>query len=320
MKFHTEIQISPFEKKIGYENRILAMGSCFAEHIAGKLAGAKFRITSNPTGILFNPLSIASAIDSYAERRTLSSEELLMQRGLWFHYDFHGSFADISPEMALARMNLGLQTGANALRESDRVFLTFGTAWVYELKETGCVVANCHKQPAELFLRRRLSVAEIAEHFDTLLDGVLRDKQVLFTVSPVRHLGDGLQENSLSKATLRLAIEELCQRHGNAAYFPAYEVLMDDLRDYRFYADDLVHPSSQAIEYTWELFSKALLSDRARQLLPAVTAVTSAARHRPLHPESEEFQTFCRQQLETIGRLHEVDFTAEKRLFEQYLE
>ena len=319
MKFRTEIEIAPFEKRIGYENRILALGSCFAEQISGRLAGAKFHITSNPTGILFNPLSIAEAIDSYAAGRTLHPEELLMRGGLWFHYDFHGSFADLSPTLALARMNLGLQAGSNALRESDRIILTFGTAWVYELKETGRVVANCHKQPAGLFHRRRLSVEEIVGRFDPLLEGVLRDKQVLFTVSPVRHLGDGLEGNSLSKATLRLAVEQLCQRHENARYFPAYEILMDDLRDYRFYAEDLVHPSPQAIEYTWERFCEALLSERARQLLPKVEAVTTAALHRPLRPDSGAFKTFCQRQIEAIDQLDEVDLSQERRHFEHWL-
>ena len=251
MKFRTEIRIAPLSVRIGYENRLLALGSCFAEHISGRLSGARFRITSNPSGILFNPLSLAATLESYAAPQEVVPEELGCRNGLWFHYGFHGAFSDGSQKMALSKMNLARRAGASALREADRVILTFGTAWVYELRSTGEIVANCHKQPAELFRRRRLTVEEIVARYDDLQAGPLAGKQVILTVSPVRHLGDGLPDNFLSKATLRLAIDEICRRHADTTYFPAYEILTDDLRDYRFYADDLVHPSQQAQRYIW---------------------------------------------------------------------
>ena len=319
MKFRTEIQIAPLSVRIGYENRLLALGSCFAHHISGRLAGARFRITSNPTGILFNPFSLATALEFYAAAKCVAADELTCRDGLWFHYDFHGSFSDGTQKMALSKMNMGRQAGTNALREADRVILTFGTAWVYELQQTGQVVANCHKQPAELFRRRRLTVEEIAARYDALFEGPLAGKQVILTVSPVRHLGDGLPDNFLSKATLRLAIDEICRRHHNAVYFPAYEILTDDLRDYRFYADDLVHPSEQAMKYIWELFTAAAFTDAARRMLPLVEAVTTAVCHRPLHPESDEYRRFCRKQLEIIDSLKEIDFSRERAFFEQFL-
>jgi hypothetical protein len=157
MKFRTEIRIAPLSVRIGYENRLLALGSCFAEHISGRLSGARFRITSNPSGILFNPLSLAATLESYAAPQEVVPEELGCRNGLWFHYGFHGAFSDGSQKMALSKMNLARRAGASALREADRVILTFGTAWVYELRSTGEIVANCHKQPAELFRRRRLT-------------------------------------------------------------------------------------------------------------------------------------------------------------------
>ena len=211
------------------------------------------------------------------------------------------------------------RAGASALREADRVILTFGTAWVYELRSTGEIVANCHKQPAELFRRRRLTVEEIVARYDDLQAGPLAGKQVILTVSPVRHLGDGLPDNFLSKATLRLAIDEICRRHADSAYFPAYEILTDDLRDYRFYADDLVHPSQQAQQYIWELFTAATLTEEARRKLPQVEALTTAAGHRPLHPESDEYRRFCRKQLEIIESLPEIDLSREKEFFNQFL-
>lgn len=201
MKFRTEIRIAPLSVRIGYENRLLALGSCFAEHISGRLSGARFRITSNPSGILFNPLSLAATLESYAAPQEVVPEELGCRNGLWFHYGFHGAFSDGSQKMALSKMNLARRAGASALREADRVILTFGTAWVYELRSTGEIVANCHKQPAELFRRRRLTVEEIVARYDDLQAGPLAGKQVILTVSPVRHLGDGLPDNFLSKAT-----------------------------------------------------------------------------------------------------------------------
>lgn len=315
MKLRTEIKIAHFVPGMEHGDRVLALGSCFAELVSGRLAGAKFKVTSNPTGILFNPLSIAAAIENYVSRRVVPREELRFGHGLWFHDDFHGSFSSSTPEAALLGMNVGLQAGTNALRESDRVIVTFGTAWVYERE--GRVVANCHKQAAACFQRRRSTVEQIVERFSSLLDGPLKEKLVIFSVSPVRHVGDGLEENSIGKAVLRLAVAELCERHANARYFPAFEILMDDLRDYRFYADDLVHLSSQAAQYIWERFVECALSDGARALLPRIEAIMAATRHRPLHPDGEEFRAFCRRQLEAIAALPEVDFRAEKARFER---
>ena len=207
MKFRTEIDIAPLGVKIGYGNRILALGSCFAEHIARRLAEARFRIVTNPTGILFNPLSIAAALRSYADETPVQHSELDFDGELWFHYGFHGSLSAASPDEALAAMNAARKAGAEALRRADRVLLTLGTAWVYE--HNGQVVANCHRQPATEFVRRRLGVAEITGAFSALLAGPLAGKEVILTVSPVRHLGDGLEGNAVSKATLRLAAEEL---------------------------------------------------------------------------------------------------------------
>ena len=287
MKFRTEIDIAPLGVKIGYGNRILALGSCFAEHLAGRLAEARFRIVTNPTGILFNPLSIAAALRSYADE-------------------------------ALAAMNAARKAGAEALRRADRVLLTLGTAWVYE--HNGQVVANCHRQPATEFVRRRLGVAEITGAFSALLAGPLAGKEVILTVSPVRHLGDGLEGNAVSKAALRLAAEELAAAHAAVHYFPAYEVLNDDLRDYRFYADDLVHPSAQAIQYVWEKFIPAVLSDEARRLLPDVRHIVVAAAHRPRNPRSEAYREFCRRRIGEIAALPQVDFQAEEEYFRRCIE
>ena len=194
MKFRTEIEIAPLGTKIGYENRILALGSCFAEHIAGRLAQAKFRVTANPSGILFNPLSVAAALRSYAGESPVRHSELGFDGELWFHYGFHGSFSAPEADQALAAMNAARKSGAEALRAADRIVLTFGTAWVYE--HDGAVVANCHRRPAAEFTRRRLGVDEIVTAFADLMAGPLGGREVILTVSPVRHLGDSLAGNT----------------------------------------------------------------------------------------------------------------------------
>ena len=318
MKFRTEIEPAPRSVRIGYDNRILTLGSCFAAHIAGRLAAAKFHVIENPSGILFNPLSIAAAIRSYALPAPVTREELGFDGEVWYHFGFHGDFSAPTADEALRRMNAARQAGAAALRTADRMILTLGTAWVYERE--GQIVANCHRRPAAEFTKRRLDVEEIVETIAALLEGPLAGKQILLTVSPVRHLGDGLEGNAVSKAALRLAAEELKQQFRCVDYFPAYEILTDDLRDYRFYADDLVHPAPQAIAYVWEKFVQTALDDRARQLLPEVEAIVAAAAHRPRNPHGEAHRAFCRRQLERIEAIPEVDFQRESALFRQCIE
>ena len=318
MKFRTEIETTPLEVKIGYENRMLTLGSCFAAHISQKLAGAKFRVAANPSGILFNPLSIAAAIRSYAAPAPIRREELGFDGEVWYHFGFHGDFSAPEAGEALGRMNAARQAGATALREADRVILTFGTAWVYE--RAGEAVANCHRRPAAEFSRRRLTVGEIVGTFTELLEGPLAGKQIILTVSPVRHTGDTLAGNAASKAVLRLAAEELKERFKCVEYFPAYEIVTDDLRDYRFYADDLVHPAPQAVAYVWEKFADAALTDEARKLLPEAEAIAAAAAHRPRNPQGEAHRAFCRRCLERIAALPEIDFRAEAEYFRRCLE
>ncbi len=320
MKFRTEIEIRPYASQLSYRDRLLALGSCFAAEIGRRMADAKFRIAVNPSGVLFNPLSIIRTLRRYRDGRPVAKEELQYADGRWFHYDFHGSLAGDTADETRARLDAAVAEGARALHEASVVLLTLGTAWVYERTDTGDTVANCHRQPAERFRRRRLTVDEIVAAIETALQDELSGKQIILTVSPIRHLGDGLAGNAVSKAVLRLAAEELTERHAQIVYFPAYEILCDDLRDYRFYADDLTHPSPQAVAYVWERFREALLTPDAQALLPRIAEITAAARHRPLHPASEAYRTFCRRQLEAIERLPEVDFSEETEFFRRRIE
>lgn len=320
MIFRTEIKPEPLKRPIGYDDRMLSLGSCFADTVARKLSEAKFRIAANPTGVLFNPLSIAAAIGRFADRRTVPAGELRFGAEGWYHDDFHGSLSRPTPEEAVEAMNEAVMRGSLALRECDTLLVTFGSAWVYERTETGRTVANCHKEPQRSFRRRLLRTEEIAAVWRSLQEGPLRGKRVLFTLSPVRHLNDGATDNSLSKAILRVAIAELTENRPDTDYFPAFELLTDDLRDYRFYADDLAHPSEQAVQYIWERFAEAALTPETRRLLDRIEALVRSSRHRPLHPGSEAHRLFaarCLEEARTLEREAGVDFSEEIAIWER---
>jgi len=315
MKFRTEIEIEPLPVKIGFGNRIMSLGSCFADRIAERLRRAGLHVTANPTGVLFNPESIARTMERLLDGRLVEPSELRHADGRWFHYDFHGSLGAATAAEALRRMNEAVTAGSEALRAADRIILTFGTAWVYDLRDGSGTVANCHRRPADLFERRRLEVGRIVERFETLLQRLGPQRHVLLTVSPIRHLKDGLAENALSKSILRVATGILSERHPNVHYFPAFEILCDDLRDYRFYADDLVHPSAQAVEYVWERFRTAALEQRVVRTLPVTDRIAAAIAHRPEDPASQAYKDFCRKQIEQIDSIPEADLSEEKAFF-----
>lgn len=319
MKFRTEIEVKPFTQKIDHQSRIFSIGSCFAKYMADEFSEAKFQICSNPFGVMFNPASIHTALHRIAECRMFDSEDITFDNGWWFGYDLHSDFNAISSSQILQKSNAALVEGNMLLNDSDLVIITFGTAWIYTLNENGKIVANCHKQPASKFTRRRLSVAEIVGMYDELMRGVFADKQVIFTVSPVRHLGDGADENFLSKATLKVAVADIVERFDNAHYFPAYEILNDDLRDYRFYADDLVHPSNQAREYIRDKFFDALLSKQSIELLPRIRKIVRSSLHIPFDADSLTYKDFCHRQIHEINSLPEIDFSKERETFAYFL-
>ena len=319
MKFRTQIEFSPLKAKVDYGTEILAVGSCFAQNIAQRLSQAKFRVRQSPTGILFNPESIAQTLTAFATNNAVDPARIVARGNQFVSLDCHSDLAAGTEKSALNLWQEAVDEGHRVLSAAQCVIITLGTAWVYKHNATGRVVANCHKIPQREFTRHRLSIAEILDLFRPLMEGVLRDKQVIFTVSPVRHIADGLTENSLSKATLRLAISELAEQYDNIDYFPAYEIVTDDLRDYRFYADDLVHPSSQAIEYIWEYFVECALSDKAKQTLEKVDKIVAAAAHRPFNPHSAEYQKFCERNIEQAKALSMIDFSDECTIFERFL-
>ena len=329
MQFRTTIELKPFDRRIDHSQTILSLGSCFASNVAERLSRAKFCITSSPTGILFNPESIAATLDRFdavarGDNGALpAAEDLAYGNERWFSYDFHSDFSATDATDALAAMQEAVRHGAQALKDAQVVIITFGTAFVFRHKQSGDVVANCLKQPQALFQREMMSAEQIAARYISLMQGPLAGKQVIFTVSPVRHLADGLEQNSLSKATLRVAVDLIQKACPNAYYFPSYEIVMDELRDYRFYADDMTHPSRMAIDYIWERFGEVAFSDKTKALNERIERIIKASEHRPFNRNGQEYKAFCRTQREKITQLESehpsVCMAKEKEFFDTYL-
>ena len=308
MKLLTPVERPARRPCIDYPHRLMLLGSCFATHIGARLQESRFRCDVNPYGVLYNPLSISTALREMLAGKVYTPDDLYEHQGLWHSPMHHGDFSAASARDALRKINLRLEQAARQLDGLDFLLLTWGTAWVYEDRETGRVVGNCHKLPEACFRRRRLSVEEIVADTASLLSVMLARNnrlQVVLTVSPIRHVRDGLHDNQLSKATLLLAAEQVRTAFPDRVfYFPAYELLLDELRDYRFYADDLVHPSDLAVRYVWERFIEWCLSPDARRVMAEVEDIRKALAHRPLHPESEEYKRFLGQIVLKIERLN----------------
>ena len=283
VKLQTIVDSKPSDWKIGYEDRILMLGSCFSDEIGEQMQQRHLPVTCNPFGTLYNPLSIAQAI------QLTELPELVEYDGLWHSMAHHGSFSHPAKEETETAVRASIEHMQKAFADATVVIVTFGTAWVYEWnKESGVrnqdqyVVANCHKMPDSWFSRRRLSVEEIVAAWRPILEQY-KDKHWIFTVSPIRHIKDGLHENQLSKATLLMAVEAISHQHSAVSYFPSYEIMLDELRDYRFYADDLVHPSSLAVNYIWERFADTFCTPQTRNQMQVEHKRWKFEHHRPLH-------------------------------------
>ena len=308
MDFFSRIELRKSPVTISYHDKNMLIGSCFAENIGNKFIEYKFQTDLNPFGILYNPESIAMSIRRLLENRRLDSEVLFLHEGLYHSFSHHSSFSDISKENCLHNINERLTISSGNLQKTNHLFITWGTAYVYRLKETGQVIANCHKLPAILFLRERLTVQHIVEQWEKLLTDLLamnKELTIFFTVSPVRYWQDGVFENQLSKSTLLLAVEQLQKRFPErTVYFPAYELMMDELRDYRFYAEDFFHPSKTAIQYIWERFTDTYMNEQTQQLMKEVNQIKKALNHRPLNQHSESYKQFISQTLLKIDQLN----------------
>ena len=291
MKLYTSVDIVPAVRQIGYGDKILLLGSCFADNMGAKFSEHYFQATVNPFGTLYNPASIAAAITN------VGNSQLVEHNGLWHSMMHHGAFSDKDKEQLIARCEQSRALLQRALMEASTVVVTFGTAWVYEME--GQVVANCHKLPASRFTRRCLTVNEIVEMWQPIVAS-MPDKHWIFTVSPIRHVKDGLHANQISKAILLQAVDQLGQ-----SYFPSYEIMMDELRDYRFYAEDMVHPSAVAVEYIWQRFVDTYMNKDTQTEMRVLNQLWRDNHHRMLHPDTDEARTFLQRLAERKAQLQQ---------------
>lgn len=285
MKLRTELSFSKAAFDINYQTPMLGIGSCFVENMGQKLVEKQLPFHQNPFGIVYNPLSIAAQLDILTTEKRFVESDLVEINGLFHSWLHHGFYSDDSIFSTLNNINSAIDDARLFLKNTKRLFLTFGSATVYALNTTGETVANCHKAPPQYFNKKRLSTTEIVAAFLPILEKLstqIVDLQVIITVSPVRHLRDGLVENNLSKATLLLAAEELAQKYSNVSYFPAYELLIDDLRDYRFFERDMMHPTAQAVDYIWQFFSETYFSEETKTVIREVEKIKAMQAHRPL--------------------------------------
>ena len=322
-KFQTVVEIPKFEWETGYSKKNIFMGSCFTENVGNKMAALKYSVDINPFGILYNPVSVANGIDILLNKKEFTADDLIQHNSLWHSFYHHGKFSSADKNDTLQTINNRIKSSSDYLKNADFLFITFGTAWVYKYRSTGKTVSNCHKISAKEFNRVRLSVNEIVEIYKKLLADIKKinpELKVVFTVSPIRHWKDGAVENQRSKSTLLLAIDEIIKASNeNCSYFPSYEIVMDELRDYRFYADDMIHISEVAIQHIWEKFEAALIADESRKISKEVQKIVASANHRPFNKFTKEHQSFLQKQLLKLKHLEQkypfVNLGGEKQKF-----
>jgi hypothetical protein len=309
MRFHLDHNPKKQGFEIDHSQRLFLTGSCFSDHIGSLLRDYKFKVLTNPSGSLFNPLSIYAGLISLMEQGPVNGNLILERDGLFFSYLHHSSVHAHDKEELMKQITASNALAAAFLQEADHLILTFGTAFFYHHRQLNTVVANCHKQPQQLFEKKMAGPELIVEHSSRLIEKLQQFNpklKIIFTVSPVKYLKDGLVENTLSKAALHLAIHQLIKAHRNCFYFPAYELVNDDLRDYRFYKKDLAHPNEQAIDYVWQKFSDCFFSEAAILLNQKIGQLNQALGHYELHSGSEEqtkFQAFISRLKAEIGQL-----------------
>ncbi len=304
--FRTELTIQPSAEKITHQNKILTIGSCFSQVIGDRLYQNKFNTLVNPFGTVFNPISIVRLLEATSTNDFQKIDCSLESQGAWFNYHVHSELYGNTKEELNVKVENTIAEAHSSFLEVDTLIITLGTAFVYRLNSTGEIVANCHKVPSANFSKELLTVQEILSSFASLLTQWKSERpklRIVLTVSPVRHTRDTLALNNLSKSILRLACHELCETYSNVVYFPAYEIMLDDLRDYRFYKEDMIHPTEVAEEYIWNKFSDAYFNESTKQLLQEWSSIYKALQHKPFRQESEEYKKFLRETLKRLELL-----------------
>lgn len=308
--FRTEINLPPAAVTIDHSKSLLTIGSCFAEVMGERFARNKFTVSASPYGTIYNPFSIFKLLYKAARNESLSKEGIVKSQGVYQHYDLHSRFGHTSERELWQHINSKCEEVHRYLPAADWVVITLGTALVYYLRETnlssGRIVANCHKVPAQRFEKRLLTVDEMLRTFRLAYDAlkeVTPGVKFILTVSPVRHIKETLEINSHSKSLLRVAAGEIASKFLDVHYFPAYEIMMDDLRDYRFYEKDMIHPNETAHDYVWEKFSKAYFTDKTIALNKHWSKLRRNLEHKPFQPHTEQHQDFLKKTMAEMEQL-----------------
>jgi hypothetical protein len=304
MQFTTKIPIEKHQNPITYESKVMALGSCFAENMSEKLEYFKFQNTVNPFGIIFNSVSIEKLVNRIVNKIEFTEMDIFFHNDLWHCYEVHSKLSNPNKEKFLKELNLLIFQSFNSLIQTSHIIITYGTSWVYKNIESNEIVANCHKVPQKQFTKEILSIENIEKSIQNtiaLIQKVNPNCNFIFTVSPVRHIKDGFVDNTLSKSNLISAIHN--SQFTTHNYFPSYEIMMDELRDYRFYASDMLHPNQTAIDYIWERFSENYISDESQKVIEEVDSIQKSLLHRSFNPNSESHQKFLENLQQKINTL-----------------
>jgi len=327
MKFSTEVEIKPSQEKIDYNSPVMFTGSCFAEEIGRQLSYGKMKVLTNPFGVLYNPLSTSHSLELIIEGKYFTKEDLYRYEDRYLSFSHDTSFSSRDINESLNKINHSVMNARNFLSDASFLFVTFGTAWIYRWKVDNRVVANCHKIPSLRFTRQLLKQADITARWLEIVErlkGFNNELTIVFTISPVRHLKDGAHGNQLSKSILMTSINELISSNGQLSYFPSYEIMMDELRDYRFYKKDMVHPSEAALEYIWKRFRECYFTGDSDKLYDRVVKITEATRHILNGSDSQDNSRFSKSMLNKIDKLlsdyPNIDLNREKTYFKNLLE
>lgn len=308
MNLRTQIDIKKSEVDINHQTKMMMFGSCFSENIGLKLQENKFNVTINPFGILYNPASIAASIYRLILQKEFEPTDLEYHNSVYQSFMHHGSYSSYDANISLEKINNDYLNAVRLLENTNIFLFTFGTAHTFKLKSSEQVVANCHKFTPDTFIRERLSVDAIVSEWSDIINKLLKinpDTKIIFTVSPIRHWKDGAHENVVSKSILHLAIDKLQEVYPNSLlYFPAYEILMDELRDYRFYADDMLHPSSLAVNYIWNKFEETFFSNKTIEVNKQWTRIRKSIYHRPLNGSTDSYNYFLKETTKKV-----IDFS-----------
>ena len=327
MELRTTFDIQPSERKITYADKVMFIGSCFASSIGKQFETGHLPVMINPSGTVYNPISVLRTMDTITGSKKFGVEDIYNNNGTWISFHHYTDFSSENPDELLSRINSRSEEAANFIADIEFLFITFGTARVYRQKKTGEIVSNCHKIRASEFDHELLTVQDIVSAWNLQLDKLKQlypDLQVVFTISPVRHWKDGAHGNQVSKSVLFIAVEELLNHPANPGYFPAYELLMDDLRDYRFYDDDMLHPSGSAVNYIWEAFSQCYFENATRNLWNEISGISKAVSHKIRKSSGEAIRKFAEKSLEKIqsinSRFPGISLETEKDYFLTLLE